>query len=250
MVAFPSYALLTPDALIAPFSVGTLRSWISFERLAACPRFRMVRPGAAVTLPVAVTVASVTGVRLVASPFWTVLVLGSYRRNTSSPVAASPGVAIVRTYWAEPSTCATRAGLDGRDGILFGPAMRVPEVGERRPQRGDDRDHLEGDQEDRPRQQVFDRDVPRLQVDDENDDRHRDQHCGPDPFLLGDERIASATAIAATTASNRILPISPRVVSALNPHCASAPVRPWSSPLAPPCHRLGCRYVSAGPHGD
>ena len=93
---------------------------MSSERLAACAMLRMVRPGAAVTLPVAVTVASVTGVRPVASPFWTVLVVGSYSRKTRSPVAGSPGVAIVRTYSAEPATCATEFGLDGRDRVLLG----------------------------------------------------------------------------------------------------------------------------------
>ena len=68
----------------------------------------MVRPGAAVTLPVAVTVASGDAAsgrsRHPSGPSWSWGRTGG-RRARRSP--ASPVVAIVRTYSAEPATCAT-----------------------------------------------------------------------------------------------------------------------------------------------
>ncbi len=99
--------MLTPDALIAPLSVGTLNAWTSAVRDAAWPRLSNVRSPADFTLPVALTVQSVHGVRPSSVPCWTVFVVGSYSRKIRLPVATSPSVAIVRTYSAEPGTCLT-----------------------------------------------------------------------------------------------------------------------------------------------
>ena len=99
--------MLSPEALIAPPSVGTLIPVTSADREAAWERLRGVSPGAAVTLPTAFVVQSVQGVRPVASPFWTALVFGSYSRKMIGPVAGSPVVAIVSTYSVDPGTCWT-----------------------------------------------------------------------------------------------------------------------------------------------
>jgi hypothetical protein len=83
---------------------------------------------------------------------------------------------------------AHRIRLDRRDGVRLAAAVGVTEVGERRGERGHHGEHLEGDQEDRPREEVLDRDVPRLEIDREDDQCHSGQQPEPHPLLLRDQR--------------------------------------------------------------
>ncbi len=127
---------------------------------------------------------------------------GSVSRKTMSPVAGSPVGGQRQHVDRRTGHLLHRGALDRDDGLFLGAPVPVTEVGERGGHGVEHGDDLEGDQEQRARDEVLQRDGAPGQVDVEDQRGHRDEDRQADPALVGRSAGSAAqTAIAAATAS-------------------------------------------------